>query len=173
MKGRPTTAASAGNMTGRECSFRLWSTRQRRYRPVKYPARQTLEASEAVARLHQLDPRYTVFAPARRRRLSIAACFITTSSRSAIAMCCSTISRRLSIRLQCWPTLRAKSDSLDIPFTSVEVPDERVSPRRRRGLIPVQQPAAEQTRRQDADRGAGGVPPAGKRLALSQRSRRR
>ena len=30
--------------------------------PVKYPARQTLEASEAVARLHQLDPRYTVFA---------------------------------------------------------------------------------------------------------------
>ncbi len=29
---------------------------------MKYPARQTLEASEAVARLHQLDPRYTVFA---------------------------------------------------------------------------------------------------------------
>jgi succinylarginine dihydrolase len=30
--------------------------------PVKYPARQTLEASQAIARLHQLNPDYTVFA---------------------------------------------------------------------------------------------------------------
>lgn len=30
--------------------------------PTRYPARQTLEASEAVARLHQLDPIRTVFA---------------------------------------------------------------------------------------------------------------
>jgi succinylarginine dihydrolase len=30
--------------------------------PVKYPARQTLEASQAIARLHQLNPEYTVFA---------------------------------------------------------------------------------------------------------------
>lgn len=30
--------------------------------PVRYPARQTLEASEAVARLHQLEPARTVFA---------------------------------------------------------------------------------------------------------------
>ncbi|MEJ4043872.1 N-succinylarginine dihydrolase [Erwinia sp. SLM-02] len=30
--------------------------------PTRYPARQTLEASEAVARLHQLDPTRTVFA---------------------------------------------------------------------------------------------------------------
>ncbi|MCG8708228.1 N-succinylarginine dihydrolase [Brenneria sp. 4F2] len=29
--------------------------------PQRYPARQTREASEAIARLHQLDPRYTVF----------------------------------------------------------------------------------------------------------------
>jgi succinylarginine dihydrolase len=31
-------------------------------RPSKFPARQTLEASQAVARLHQLDPSKTVFA---------------------------------------------------------------------------------------------------------------
>ena len=30
--------------------------------PARYPARQTREASEAVARLHQLDPAHTVFA---------------------------------------------------------------------------------------------------------------
>lgn len=30
--------------------------------PARYPARQTLEASEAVARLHQLDPERTLFA---------------------------------------------------------------------------------------------------------------
>ena len=30
--------------------------------PVRYPARQTLQASEAVARLHQLDPRHTLYA---------------------------------------------------------------------------------------------------------------
>ena len=30
--------------------------------PLKYPARQTLEASMAIARLHQLDPRNTIFA---------------------------------------------------------------------------------------------------------------
>ncbi|AHG22117.1 N-succinylarginine dihydrolase [Chania multitudinisentens RB-25] len=29
--------------------------------PVRYPARQTREASEAIARLHQLDPEHTVF----------------------------------------------------------------------------------------------------------------
>ncbi|STS82303.1 succinylarginine dihydrolase [Klebsiella pneumoniae] len=32
-EGAATITASAGNMTGRGCSFRLWSTRQRRYRP--------------------------------------------------------------------------------------------------------------------------------------------
>jgi succinylarginine dihydrolase len=30
--------------------------------PAKYPARQTLEASQAIARLHRLNPEYTVFA---------------------------------------------------------------------------------------------------------------
>ena len=30
--------------------------------PVKYPARQTLEASQAIARLHQLDPDKVIFA---------------------------------------------------------------------------------------------------------------
>jgi succinylarginine dihydrolase len=36
-----------------------------RPRPVKYPARQTLEASQAIARLHGLSERHTVFAQQR------------------------------------------------------------------------------------------------------------
>ena len=36
-----------------------------RPRPQKFPARQTLEASQAIARLHQLDPAATVFAQQR------------------------------------------------------------------------------------------------------------
>ncbi len=42
--------------------------------PGRYPARQTREASQAVARLHQLDPKRTVFVQQthrdRSRRLS-------------------------------------------------------------------------------------------------------
>ena len=61
--------------------------------PVKYPARQTLEASEAVSNRHVLFHHQQAF----------------VDQSTVLA------------------TLRAKSDSLDIPFTSVEVPDERVS----------------------------------------------
>lgn len=38
------------------------STRLAKFRPIKFPARQAFEASQAVARLHQLDPSKTILA---------------------------------------------------------------------------------------------------------------
>ena len=94
--------------------------------PMKYPARQTLEASEAVARLHQLDPRYTVFAQQAPQAIDRGVFHndvIAVSNRHVL------FHHQLAFVDQATvlATLRAKSDSLDIPFTSVEVPDERVS----------------------------------------------
>lgn len=94
--------------------------------PVKYPARQTLEASEAVARLHQLDPRYTVFAqqgPQAIDRGVFHNDVIAVSNRHVLFHHQQAFVDQATVLA----TLRAKSDSLDIPFTSVEVPDERVS----------------------------------------------
>ena len=94
--------------------------------PVKYPARQTLEASEAVARLHQLDPRYTVFAQQAPQAIDRGVFHndvIAVSNRHVLFHHQQAFVDQATVLA----TLRAKSDSLDIPFTSVEVPDERVS----------------------------------------------
>lgn len=94
--------------------------------PVKYPARQTLEASEAVARLHQLDPRYTVFAQQAPQAIDRGVFHndvIAVSNRHVLFHHQQAFVDQAAVLA----TLRAKSDSLDIPFTSVEVPDERVS----------------------------------------------
>ncbi|EPY6882804.1 N-succinylarginine dihydrolase [Klebsiella quasipneumoniae] len=94
--------------------------------PVKYPARQTLEASEAVARLHQLDPRYTVFAQQAPQAIDRGVFHndvIAVSNRHVLFHHQQAFVDQSTVLA----TLRAKSDSLDIPFTSVEVPDERVS----------------------------------------------
>ena len=94
--------------------------------PVKYPARQTLEASEAVARLHQLDPRYTVFAQQAPQAIDRGVFHndvIAVSNRHVLFHHQQAFVDQAAVLT----TLRAKSDSLDIPFTSVEVPDERVS----------------------------------------------
>jgi succinylarginine dihydrolase len=93
---------------------------------VKYPARQTLEASEAVARLHQLDPRYTVFAQQAPQAIDRGVFHndvIAVSNRHVLFHHQQAFVDQATVLA----TLRAKSDSLDIPFTSVEVPDERVS----------------------------------------------
>ena len=92
--------------------------------PVKYPARQTLEASEAVARLHQLDPRYTVFAQQAPQAIDRGVFHndvIAVSNRHVLFHHQQAFVDQAAVLT----TLRAKSDSLDIPFTSVEVPDER------------------------------------------------
>ena len=94
--------------------------------PVKYPARQTLEASEAVARLHQLDPRYTVFAQQAPQAIDRGVFHndvIAVSNRHVLFHHQQAFVDQATVLA----TLRDKSDSLDIPFTSVEVPDERVS----------------------------------------------
>ena len=94
--------------------------------PVKYPARQALEASEAVARLHQLDPRYTVFAQQAPQAIDRGVFHndvIAVSNRHVLFHHQQAFVDQATVLA----TLRAKSDSLDIPFTSVEVPDERVS----------------------------------------------
>ncbi|PLM29289.1 N-succinylarginine dihydrolase, partial [Klebsiella quasipneumoniae] len=94
--------------------------------PVKYPARQTLEASEAVARLHQLDPRYTVFAQQAPQAIDRGVFHndvIAVSNRHVLFHHQQAFVDQSTVLA----TLRAKSDRLDIPFTSVEVPDERVS----------------------------------------------
>jgi succinylarginine dihydrolase len=125
-EGRPTITASVGSMTARGAVFCLRSTRQRRIAPVKYPARQTLEASEAVARLHQLDPRYTVFAQQAPQAIDRGVFHndvIAVSNRHVLFHHQQAFVDQATVLA----TLRAKSDSLDIPFTSVEVPDERVS----------------------------------------------
>ena len=126
MKGRPTITASAGNMTGRGAVFVYGRRASGGIAPVKYPARQTLEASEAVARLHQLDPRYTVFAQQAPQAIDRGVFHndvIAVSNRHVLFHHQQAFVDQAAVLT----TLRAKSDSLDIPFTSVEVPDERVS----------------------------------------------
>jgi succinylarginine dihydrolase len=127
MKGRPTITASAGNMTGR-VQFLSTVDAPAAVSPVKYPARQTLEASEAVARLHQLDPRYTVFAQQAPQAIDRGVFHndvIAVSNRHVLFHHQQAFVDQAAVL----DTLRAKSDSLDIPFTSVEVPDERRSAR--------------------------------------------
>ena len=69
--------------------------------PARYPARQTREASEAVARLHQLDPARTIFTQQNPAVID-RACSIMTLSPSATVMCCFVISWRFCIRNACW-----------------------------------------------------------------------
>lgn len=81
--------------------------------PVKYPARQTLEASEAVARLHQLDPRYTVFAQQAPQAIDRGVFHndvIAVSNRHVLFHHQQAFVDQAAVLT----TLRAKSDSLDI-----------------------------------------------------------
>lgn len=94
--------------------------------PVKYPARQTLEASEAIARLHQLNPDYTVFAqqdPAAIDRGVFHNDVIAVSNRHVLFHHQHAFLNQRAVLDQ----LREKTAQLDIPFTSVEVPQAQVS----------------------------------------------
>lgn len=89
--------------------------------PVKYPARQTLEASQAIARLHQLNPDYTVFAqqdPAAIDRGVFHNDVIAVSNRHVLFHHQHAFLNQQAVLDQ----LREKTARLDIPFTSVEVP---------------------------------------------------
>jgi succinylarginine dihydrolase len=94
--------------------------------PVKYPARQTLEASQAIARLHQLNPDYTVFAqqdPAAIDRGVFHNDVIAVSNRHVLFHHQHAFLNQQAVLEQ----LREKTAQLDIPFTSVEVPQAQVS----------------------------------------------
>jgi succinylarginine dihydrolase len=76
--------------------------------PGRFPARQTREASQAVARLHGLDPARTVFVQQDPTAID-AGRFTTTSSRSATNTCCSATSAPSPTAVGCWTRFAAPS----------------------------------------------------------------
>lgn len=94
--------------------------------PSRYPARQTLEASQAIARLHRLNPEYTVFAqqdPAAIDHGVFHNDVISVSNRHVLFHHQHAFLNQQAVL----DTLREKTARLDIPFTSVEVPQAQVS----------------------------------------------
>ncbi|KAB8307448.1 N-succinylarginine dihydrolase [Erwinia endophytica] len=90
--------------------------------PHRYPARQTREASEAVARLHQLDPQRTVFAQQNPAVIDQGVFHndVIAVSNQQVLFC---HQQAFLHQPELLATLREK-----IPgFTPVEVPDNRVS----------------------------------------------
>nr|WP_314421954.1 N-succinylarginine dihydrolase [uncultured Erwinia sp.] len=90
--------------------------------PARYPARQTLEASEAVARLHQLDPTRTVFAqqnPAVIDQGVFHNDVIAVSNQQAL------FCHQQAFLNQ--PQLLAELAGKLPGFTAIEVPEDRVS----------------------------------------------
>lgn len=94
--------------------------------PQRYPARQTREASEAVARLHQLHPDYTLFAQQNPAAIDSGVFHndvIAVSNRHVLFHHQSAFVDQDRLLTQ----LREKSAALGLPFESVEVPQDRVS----------------------------------------------
>ncbi|OQP33187.1 N-succinylarginine dihydrolase [Pantoea latae] len=94
--------------------------------PQRYPARQTREASEAVARLHQLHPDYTLFAQQNPAAIDSGVFHndvIAVSNRHVLFHHQSAFVDQDRLLAQ----LREKSAALGLPFESVEVPQDRVS----------------------------------------------
>lgn len=90
--------------------------------PVKYPARQTLEASKAIARLHQLDPERTIFARQNPAVIDKGVFHndVIAVSNQQVLFC---HQQAFAHQPQLLATLREK-----IPgFTAFEVPEKRVS----------------------------------------------
>lgn len=94
--------------------------------PQRYPARQTLEASEAVARLHQLNPDYTLFAQQNPAAIDSGVFHndvIAVSNQHVLFHHQSAFVDQEKLLRQ----LREKSAALGLPFENVEVPQDRVS----------------------------------------------
>ncbi|VDR27618.1 N-succinylarginine dihydrolase [Raoultella terrigena] len=126
MKGRQTTTASATTTAVRGCScLSTAGAPAAAWAPQKYPARQTLEASQAVARLHRLNPEYTVFAqqdPAAIDGGVFHNDVIAVSNRHVLFHHQQAFVQQQALL----ETLREKAARLDIPFVSVEVPQAQV-----------------------------------------------
>lgn len=94
--------------------------------PQRYPARQTLEASEAVARLHQLNPDYTLFAQQNPAAIDSGVFHndvIAVSNRHVLFHHQHAFLDQERLLSQ----LREKSAALGLPFENVEVPEDQVS----------------------------------------------
>lgn len=90
--------------------------------PGRYPARQTLQASQAVARLHQLDERHTIFAQQNPQVIDQGVFHndvIAVSNREALFL-----HQRAFVDQ---PALLATLQRRVPGFTAIEVPESRVS----------------------------------------------
>ena len=90
--------------------------------PARYPARQTREASEAVARLHQLDPQRTLFAQQNPAVIDQGVFHndVIAVSNQQVLFC-----HQLAFLNQ--PALLAELKEKMVGFTPVVVPDSQVS----------------------------------------------
>lgn len=94
--------------------------------PARYPARQTLEASQAVARLHRLRPEYTIYAQQNPAAIDSGVFHndvIAVSNRNVLFHHQHAFLHQQALLAE----LREKADALELPFINVEVPQERVS----------------------------------------------
>lgn len=94
--------------------------------PQRYPARQTREASEAVARLHQLNPEYTLFAQQNPDAIDSGVFHndvIAVSNRHVLFHHQQAFLEQNRLLSQ----LRDKCAALELPFVNIEVPQDQVS----------------------------------------------
>ncbi|RLM21275.1 N-succinylarginine dihydrolase [Brenneria alni] len=94
--------------------------------PQRYPARQTREASEAVARLHQLDPQYTVYVqqnPAVIDQGVFHNDVIAVSNQQVLFH----HQQAFLHQQRALETIRRKMARIEHDLVAIEVPDSRVS----------------------------------------------
>lgn len=94
--------------------------------PQKYPARQTLEASEAVSRLHHLKPEYTIFAQQNPAAIDSGVFHndvIAVSNQHVFFHHQHAFVDQKNLLRQ----LSEKSTGLGLPFVNVEVPESQVT----------------------------------------------
>lgn len=91
--------------------------------PVKYPARQTFEASTSIARSHQLNPSQVVFACQNPEAIDLG-----VFHNDVIAVANESV---LLVHQKAWldqkDIYKALQDKADFPITIIEVSDERLS----------------------------------------------
>ncbi|AKC32605.1 N-succinylarginine dihydrolase [Candidatus Pantoea carbekii] len=94
--------------------------------PQRYPARQTLEASEAVSRLHQLNPQYTIFVQQNPVAIDSGVFHndvISVSNQYLLFHHQYAFLNQKSVLKQ----LFDKSALLELPFINIEVPESEVT----------------------------------------------
>ena len=128
-KARRTTRVSAREYGEKGVEFFVYGRSEygQGPQPQRYPARQTLEASRAVARLHGLSATLDRVraATSRRDRCRRVSQRRDRGRQSHDAVLPS--SARSSISTKVYDELRTKLDAQGAPFTAIEVPEDEVS----------------------------------------------